>query len=61
MLEQFDVLLFDADRTLFDTAAMETEALQKLMEPWGILSPKLCPNNITKSMKAYGDELKQGN
>ena len=32
MLKNYDVILFDADRTLFDTAAMETLALQKLME-----------------------------
>ena len=43
MLEQFDVLLFDADRTLFDTAAMETEALQKLMETLGYSFPETMP------------------
>lgn len=31
-MSKYDVLLFDADRTLFDTGAMETLALQKLME-----------------------------
>lgn len=31
MLKNYDVILFDADRTLFDTAAMETLALQRLM------------------------------
>lgn len=30
MLAQYDVILFDADRTLFDTEAMEAEALQRL-------------------------------
>lgn len=32
MLKQFETILFDADRTLFDTGAMETKALRQLME-----------------------------
>ncbi|MDD5952326.1 MAG: YjjG family noncanonical pyrimidine nucleotidase [Oscillospiraceae bacterium] len=35
MLSSYDVILFDADRTLFDTGAMEKEALQKLMRKMG--------------------------
>ena len=31
MLKKYDVILFDADRTLFDTSAMETLALQRIV------------------------------
>lgn len=36
MLDQFNVILFDADRTLYDTGAMETYALEKLIPELGV-------------------------
>lgn len=36
MLDRFDVILFDADRTLYDTGAMETRALQELIPRLGV-------------------------
>ena len=39
MLDRFDVILFDADRTLYDTGAMEVRALETLQNMGRIADP----------------------
>lgn len=60
LLAQFDVILFDADRTLFDTAGMEAQALKKLTKQLGIPFDDAMPQNYYEINEGLWKRIETG-
>lgn len=60
MLSQFDVILFDADRTLFDTEGMESSALRQLTAALQIPFVDSMPQTYYKINEALWQKIETG-